>query len=711
MSSVGPCAESAADENSARFRFVIREELLQGLHGLKSDLQESLRNILREELAQACLQAESRPSDAGAPKRFAVAGLIKPTSMSRGVIQDLTQEDMQNLVCSDDDDDVRTTEPRKGSAGAAMDGVLPGAVATTPKLASVKKASNGAGKNCLHCGNVFLDDALFCRKCGTLRPGMCECGNELALDAVFCRKCGQPTDKTKREKEESQLLVRRRSKPSVAEMHADDPTMQVDYLKMNSVDCTHEKSPTSPTLSHSRSEQFAPAHSSKKKKKGRAGKTLFQMTEVVDERTAMQRLTTHKYYEAVSGMLIVSNALFLGCQTQYVAVTHRDNALQEHPLEEEPNAFFWINTVFCIFFLVELALRWYADGLVDFFKTEEIRWNLFDILIVTSSCLETLLATIAMAIAMDSPDALQNVSVLRMLRVVRIVRVARVIRTYKVFRELRMMIYSIAGSMMNLLWVLVVLLLTFYLFGVSFTAAVGDFLNTTEKWQNEENEELVASFGTVDKSVVALFMAMSGGNDWAQYYDALLLLPWLYPVSFLAFILFTLFAVVNIVTGVFVESALQANLKDKDIIVSEELQAKKRYLQSMQELFEDMDEDGKGTISLEEFQSKLKDEKVIAYFHVLKLDVSDATTLFQMIDYDRSNEVSINEFLEGCYKLQGESTAMDMKIMQFEIQNLQHSSDGVSDILKEIKAVQKQQHAHLKLGSAPAVSPISEQTD
>lgn len=700
MSSVGPCVESTADENSARFRFVIREELLQGLHGLKSDLQESLRNILREELAHAFLQAESRPSDAGAPKRFSIAGLIKPTSMSKGVLHDLTQEDMQNLVCSDDDD-----QPRKGSAGTAMDGVLPGAVATTPKEASIKKASNGARKTCLHCGNVFLDDALFCRKCGTLRPGMCECGNELALDAVFCRKCGKPTDKTKREKEEP---VRRRSRPSIAEMHADDPTMQVDYLNMNSEDSRNEKCPDTSTMSSTLSKQ---APSSKKKKKGRAGKTLFQMTEEVDERTAMQRFTTHQYYEAFSGMLIVSNAFFLGFQTQYVAVTHRDNALQEQPLEEEPNAFFWINTVFCIFFLVELALRWYADGLVDFFKTEELRWNLFDILIVSSSCLETLLATIAMAIDMDSPDALQNVSVLRMLRVVRIVRVARVIRTYKVFRELRMMIYSIAGSMMNLLWVLVVLLLTFYLFGVSFTAAVGDFLNTTEKWQNEKNEELVASFGTVDKSVVALFMAMSGGNDWAQYYDALLLLPWLYPVSFLAFILFTLFAVVNIVTGVFVESALQANLKDKDIIVNEELQAKKRYLQSMQELFEDMDEDGKGTISLEEFQSKLKDEKVIAYFHVLKLDVSDATTLFQMIDYDRSNEVNINEFLEGCYRLQGESTAMDMKIMQFELQNLQHSSDGVHDILKEIKAVQMQQHAHLKLGSAPAVSPISEQTD
>ena len=41
------------------------------------------------------------------------------------------------------------------------------------------------------CGNMFLDDAVFCRKCGARRAGVCICGNCLAADAQFCRKCGR----------------------------------------------------------------------------------------------------------------------------------------------------------------------------------------------------------------------------------------------------------------------------------------------------------------------------------------------------------------------------------------------------------------------------------------------------------------------------------------------------------------------------------------
>lgn len=59
---------------------------------------------------------------------------------------------------------------------------------------------------CTKCGNMFMGDAKFCRKCGKPRPvsfkeetGLqrqvsqekCSCGNVFVADAVFCRKCGR----------------------------------------------------------------------------------------------------------------------------------------------------------------------------------------------------------------------------------------------------------------------------------------------------------------------------------------------------------------------------------------------------------------------------------------------------------------------------------------------------------------------------------------
>jgi len=387
----------------------------------------------------------------------------------------------------------------------------------------------------------------------------------------------------------------------------------------------------------------------------------------------LQRLTGHKYYEAVSGTVIVVNSMFIGWQAQYLAELFRDRALRNEPLGDAPGALFIIHCMFTLFFTVELALRWSAEGLTDFFKTHDIAWNLLDVAVVGASLLELLLDFISTFLGTQQSEAFQNISVIRVLRVVRIVRVARVIRVMKFFRELRMMIYSILGSAKNMMWVMVVLGMTFYLFSISFTTGITDFMDTPEKWRNPEFAELVDSFGTIDKSMLSLFMSMSGGNDWGQYYEALLVLPPLYPIGFILFIAFAIFAVVNIVTGVFVESALQSNLKDKHMVAEEELEQKKAFLQSMQEIFEEMDSDGKGTIALEEFENKLNDHHVMAYFNGLKLDVSDAKALFHLLDYDHSNEIGIDEFLDGCYKLQGESRTLDIKIMQYELKYLEES--------------------------------------
>jgi len=202
---------------------------------------------------------------------------------------------------------------------------------------------------------------------------------------------------------------------------------------------------------------------------------------------------------------------------------------------------------------------------------------------------------------------------------------------------------------------------------------VSSFLSEGNGWDQPANKALIDSFATLDQSIVSLFMAMSGGEDWSLYYKALLPLPIQYRSLFLVFVAFSLFAVVNIVTGVFVQSALESSNQDREIVVHEELESKKQYCEAMRQFFEEIDEDGSGTIGYAEFTGKLDDERVLAYFNALKLDVSDADMLFKLMDFDQSGEIGIDEFLVGCYKLQGESRTLDMKVMQFEVRWLHES--------------------------------------
>eukprot|EP00415_Alexandrium_ostenfeldii_P004610 UN4610 len=129
---------------------------------------------------------------------------------------------------------------------------------------------------------------------------------------------------------------------------------------------------------------------------------------------------------------------------------------------------------------------------------------------------------------------------------------------------------------------------------------------------------------------------------------------------------------------------MQSNSLDRDITVQEELESKKEYLRSMRQIFEEMDDDDTGSITLEEFEAKLGDERVVAYFNAMKLDVSNARRLFWLIDRDHSQEVDIDEFLTGVYNLQGESRALDTKLMQCEVRFLQENFMTVADTLNRI---------------------------
>lgn len=259
------------------------------------------------------------------------------------------------------------------------------------------------------------------------------------------------------------------------------------------------------------------------------------------------------------------------------------------------------------------------------------------------------------------------------------------------------MIFSIIRSMKSLLWILTVLGTIFFVFGVCFTAATIAHLKTTEDWQAKENDSLRYCFGTLDRTLLTLLMAMSGGDDWNVYYEAVEPLGMHYRLLFLFFVAFSLFAVLNIVTGVFVDSAKQSNHVDREVLVQEEMEAKKAYLKRMQKMFEEIDADDTGNISKQEFERKLGDDRVIAYFSAMKLDVSDASKLFELIDYDGSDVVDRTEFLEGCYKLQGESRRADIVFMQQALENLRDTVAEMKEIFQDqemdLRSIQHQMEA------------------
>jgi len=430
-----------------------------------------------------------------------------------------------------------------------------------------------------------------------------------------------------------------------------------------------------------------------RKVKKRESILVARKSEAAANQSLLERLVTSTAYEMSSGVLIVANSIFLGWETQVLAeqmldfLGDPDLASPQAISADQDFGLFIGRLVFCILFSCDLAMRWTAEGLIAFWKSDEKAWNVMDLFIVSLGVVELFVEVINRVTSSAGDTGLSKLSVLKTMRFIRIVRVARVIRVMRAFKELRMMVVSIMSSMKSLLWVALVFLLVFYLFGITFTTATTTAIEEAgfEAKADESLADLADNFGSLPRSILVLYMAMSGGNDWGEFYNALAGLPWYYSFLFLLYITFALFGVVNIVTGVFVEGAMQASQADSEVLIHEEMETKKEYLSSVRKLLLEMDTDDDGLITLQELVVSLSDPRVVSYFVAMGLQVEDATEIFQILDSDQNGYIEIEEFINGCYRLQGAAKNLDTKITQFKVNQVMARVGKISKDVQHIK--------------------------
>merc|ERR1712032_1524179 len=97
-----------------------------------------------------------------------------------------------------------------------------------------------------------------------------------------------------------------------------------------------------------------------------------------------------------------------------------------------------------------------------------------------------------------------------------------------------------------------------------------------------------------------------------------------------------------------------------DMMVEALVNRKRMYTEKITQLFQNIDCDSSGEITIHELEECLQDDQAAAYFAALEVDVSDAWTLFKLIDNDESGVVELQEFVEGCLKLKGPAQAIDL---------------------------------------------------
>lgn len=129
---------------------------------------------------------------------------------------------------------------------------------------------------------------------------------------------------------------------------------------------------------------------------------------------------------------------------------------------------------------------------------------------------------------------------------------------------------------------------------------------------------------------------------------------------------FVYFAVLNVVTGVFCQSAIESSQNDHEAMIATFLKNQRVFTTRFANLFHTIDEDGSGMITKDEFEHHLKDPRVIAYFATLDLEPKDAMQLFELLGDDQEIGVAFDDFVMGCLRLKGPAKSCDMARLLFE---------------------------------------------
>jgi len=215
------------------------------------------------------------------------------------------------------------------------------------------------------------------------------------------------------------------------------------------------------------------------------------------------------------------------------------------------------------------------------------------------------------------------------------------------------------------------LALIFYLFALIFvqlTAAQLSDVFGTNPGSLEESKKEMQAFESVQRAMLTLYMSCSGGEDWLVFYSVINDVGWAGSLLFVFFIAFMHIAVMNILTGIFVEQAMKLAQPDRDRLAHEQQRAEMTQANELHKMCQEMDISDDGTISRSELCEYIQDGKFKAFLMTLglRLNLKHADLFFNIIDSSSEN-IDIETFVQECMNLRGNASNFDLAYLTIQM--------------------------------------------
>lgn len=351
----------------------------------------------------------------------------------------------------------------------------------------------------------------------------------------------------------------------------------------------------------------------------------------------IHRVVKSGTFEMIVGLLMCVNAGMIGAQ---ISVAGTDSETEVYDLLEH---------VFTALFILEVTLRLLSDGWPWIFRIA----NFGDAALIffTGVVPMWILAPLGVDTA-----SMRLFSIARVLRMIKLVRMVRMIPSFQVLYQL---VIGLVGSLRLLLFTYLMMGILLYAIAVFSVYGVGKAPVFQDDQLAQEN------FHNVPAAIYALIQVMT--CDWTS-----IARPLMKKSSLVLLVCTTVLGVVtlvvlNLITAVICNGALARAKDDEEIMAREKRDKVAREIKSLQELFWELDKDGSGTLSKEEYlHATRENERVKLKLQVLGISPGEAKEIWGLIA-EGPGDVAVDAFADTLRALQGDVKAKDTFTIQRRI--------------------------------------------
>lgn len=337
-------------------------------------------------------------------------------------------------------------------------------------------------------------------------------------------------------------------------------------------------------------------------------------------------------FNVVMGAIIVLNIAMIALELDWGPDT-------EAPLEDRVG-WILIDIVFTVIFTAEICIRLYWERC----KWLRSPWNWFDVGVVLSALIDV--------IVLSFYTGKKGLHMLTVLRIARLLRLIRMVKLVRAMQGVYAMAVAFANAMKAMCF-----LCSMMLFGVLLYAIVGTNLigkNPAFDGVLIYEDTVYQRFGTVARSMYSLLELMTL-EGWDQVARPLVEEQPLTICFIGSFIVIFTFGMLNMIVAMVVEKTLDQTKAMRELREIDMKRQMRAELKSIIGVFHNADDNSDGGLSLQELQSAIERNEVVRrHLKNMRVPMEDVEELFNVLDWDRSGEIHVKEFVEGIAKVQAE---------------------------------------------------------